>query len=443
MHLAVVLGAGFSKAVHPAFPTVDELGELVRARVPKALSSAPRVFSGGAFERWLSRIAEPQPDLGVAENLGNARDFQIVTEVIHEQMVSIEAQAIREPIPWWLLRFIGVLHATRATVVTFNYDTLIEGAAARTFDHRLSQGLNAYSITDGIPPTPPMAGMIGPTITPSFRVLKLHGSVDTYWVPGDATGATITRVTDPVWAPNGGMSSQTLNIARQAPGRVPFVVPPASAKSAFFANPITRQLWRTAAQRLAACDQIAVIGYSVPLTDIVATAMLVDAQRASGARVDIVNPNPRPVIQRLVDDAGIPAEAVRETATTCEVYVDQLERQVSALACRSMWSELRSSLPLAVAGFGTIRPVTGMQVAGAEVHLRLAGPQTREEGIDTSHWLRSDILLATIADSHADAVAVEVDSEVARVIDHYLWPYPEHGHALAMLVPSATRLPGE
>jgi hypothetical protein len=339
------------------------------------------------------------------------------------------------------LRFIGLLHTTRATVATFNYDTLIEGAAARTFDQQLGQMINTFSITDGIPATP-SPGMFGPTMTPSFRLLKLHGSVDTYWVPGDLAGATILRVTDSVWVPGGGMSNPNLNIARLAPGRVPFVVPPASAKSAFFANPITRQLWRTAAQGLAMCDRIVVIGYSVPPTDIVASAMLVDAQRINDACIDVVNPDPDPVIQHLVTDAGVPARQVRLAASSCEEYVDQLERQVSLDAGNAIQFTLRVSRPLAVAGMaGQVRPVLGLRRVGGEVHLDVAEPVTREEGLDTGSWIKSNCLIEVLEQSGAEHMSVVINGENALVIDHYVWPNPEADRAFVVLGPSAIRLP--
>jgi len=438
--LAVILGAGFSKAINPEFPTVDELGELVRAQVPAAFATAPPKFVGGSFERWLSRIAEPQPDLSEVDNLGNARDFQLVTASIHEQMVGIEGRVFQRRIPWWLLRFIGLLHATRATVVTFNYDTLIEGAAARTFDQQLGQMLNTFSLTDGIPATP--GGMFGPIWTPSFRLLKLHGSVDTYWVLGDIAGATILRVVDSSWHTGGGMSNTNLNLARAAPGRVPFVLPPASAKSAFFTNPITRQLWRTAAQELGACDQIVVLGYSVPLTDLVASAMLVDAQRISGASIDIVNPCPDPVIQRLISDAGVPAPMVRKAAASCEEFIDQLEREVSEVARASIQGALRELRHLAVAGMvGQIRPVVGLRVVGGEIQLDLAEPVTRGSGLDTSSWTTSASLLDVFQRSGAERISVATNGESAYVINHYIWPSPNVDGGLLVLEPSAIRVP--
>ncbi|MHB1009915.1 MAG: hypothetical protein ACYC1E_11915 [Propionibacteriaceae bacterium] len=439
MTLGVILGAGFSKAVNPSFPLVDELGEQVRDKVPDALTSAPPKFVGGAFERWLSRIAEPQPDLSDAANLGNARDFAVVTTAIHELMVNIEAEVFRTEIPWWLLRLVGLLHAERATVVTFNYDTVIEAVAARAPHYGDSANLTTYSLTDGIPPTPPTTGMHGPSFTHTFRLLKLHGSLDTYWVRGDSAGTSITRVADSIWAPNLGMNHPNLNIARRAPGRVPFIVPPASAKSAFFANPITRQLWQTASQRLSGCDQIAVIGYSIPMTDIVASAMLVTAQKASGARIDIVNPRPDPVRDLLVD-GSVPAAAVRIASDSCEGYVDQLERQVSASATAAIKSARAKSRPLTVAGpAGTVWPVVGLDVRGSDIDLRIADSQNEVALRDTSTWKTSTELFEALERSRAEHLTVTVKGERAHVLSYVA---PISGlEDLAILVPTAVRLP--
>jgi hypothetical protein len=437
--LGVILGAGFSKAVDPSFPLVDELGELVRKWSPDALASAPRKFVDGSFERWLSRIAEPQPDLNDAANLGNARDFAVVTTAIHEIMTNIEADVFRTEIPWWLLRFAGLLHAERATVATFNYDTVIEAAAARAPRYGNSANLNTYSLTDGIPPTPPATGMFGPSFTETFRLLKLHGSLDTYWVRGDSAGTSITRVTDSIWGPNLGMSSPNLNITRRAPGRVPFIVPPASAKSAFFTNPITRQLWQTAAQRLAACDQIAVIGYSIPMTDIVASAMLITAQRARGACVDIVNPRPD-AIRDLLVDGGVPPADVRIASKSCEGYVDQLEHQVSGPATAAIKPALAESRPLTVAGAaGTVWPVVGLDVIGTDIDLGIADSQNEVALRDTRNWKTSTELLEALERSRAVHLTVTVNGESAHVLDYVA---PVSGLTdFAVLVPTAVRLP--
>lgn len=436
----MILGAGFSKAVDPRFPLVDELGELVRRTAPGALASAPPKFVGGSFERWLSRIAEPQPDLDDAANLGNARDFEVVTTAIHEIMVNVETDVFRTKIPWWLLRFAGLLHAERAAVVTFNYDTVIEAVATRTLRYGTPGTLNAYSLTDGIPQTPQANGLtFGHTFVETFRLLKLHGSLDTYWVRGDAAGTSITRVADSYWVPDMGMSSPNLNVARNAPGRVPFIVPPASAKSAFFANPITRQLWQTAAQRLAACDQIAVIGYSIPMTDIVASAMLAAAQRASGARIDIVNRRPAPV-SKLLETTGVRSADVRIASRSCKGYVDQLERLVSGPATAAIKPKLAEPFPLVVAGAdSTVWPVVSLDVRGSEIHLAVADCENEVAVRDTSTWKRSTELLAVLERSRAEHLTVTINGESADLLD-YVAPV-SHLTDFKVLVPTAVRLP--
>lgn len=440
MTLGVVLGAGFSKAVDSRLPLVDELGELVRERVPRALEGAPPRFIGGSFERWLSRIAEPQPDLDDAANLQNARDFVLVTTAIHEIMVDIEAEIFQSEIPWWLLRFVGLLHRQRATVVTFNYDTVIEAVAARTTRYGESANLNTFSVTDGLPPTPPAAGMYGPLYTATFRLLKLHGSLDTYWVRGDTAGTSITRVGEAIWARARTLGGSAQDVARRAPGRVPFIVPPASAKSAFFANPITRELWRTAAARLARCDRIVVMGYSMPLTDIVASAMLAAAQRRGAAPIEIVNPSPDGVRDALLA-SGVRGADVRAVSSSCESYVDELECRIGAEATSALRMELKDPRPLTVAGAGeTVWPVVGFGVDGEELSLEV-GSQEREVQLrDTSSWKTSAELLRVLERSGARRIVVTVDGETAHVLE---CTQPRTGLTdFLVLVPSAIRLTG-
>ncbi len=436
MTLGVVLGAGFSKAVDAAFPLVDELGELVRGLVPEAMSSAPPRFLGGSFERWLSRIAEPQPDLDDVANLANARDFARVTSAIHRVMVSIEATVFAGDIPWWLLRLVRILHELRATVVTFNYDTLVEAAAARVLRYGQHGVLNTDSLTDGIPPTPPVPGQYGPVTVETFRLLKLHGSLDTYWVPGDAAGTSILRAAGSIWAPGAGIADQGARIARNAPGRVPFIVPPASAKSAFFANPITRQLWQTARERLAQCDEIAVLGYSMPMTDLVATAMIVEAQKVSGAHVSIVNPSPEPV-SRTLCAGGVDAAGVSVAAESCEGYVDELERRLSAAALKKLKVALGDARPLVVAGAGTVLPVIALREAGSAIHLEVGAHEQEVQLRDTSTWIASSALLHALERTGARHVTVTVEGETAHVLGCVL-PV-SHLTDFLVLDPSAVR----
>ncbi len=163
----------------------------------------------------------------------------------------------------------------------------------------------------------------------TLRLLKLHGSIDSYWVQGDSSGATINRWDSlgewmqPV-PPNEALRHQVL------PGRSPFVVPPAAAKSSFYNNPITRELWQTAAVKLEAADVISLIGYSIPPTDLVASGMLSERVIGRGARVEVVNLEPEPIVRRL-QDLGVKESLVEvyEGPQSVQRFVAHLESESS------------------------------------------------------------------------------------------------------------------
>ncbi|MEV4544733.1 hypothetical protein [Micromonospora echinaurantiaca] len=333
MQTVFVLGAGFSRAVSAAMPLTDELGEVVRDRLPEARARSPRGFTGGYFEAWLSRLAEPQPDLTSAANAANHALFLQVAEEIHRIMQERELQVLLGTPPWWLQRLVGVMHATRSPVVTFNYDTLIERTVAYlglSDWGRESTTVKASNLVRDIPPAPRRGGFLHDPGSQSLRLLKLHGSLDNYWVPGDVSGATIQRL------PLAGTWGEPVPVdeqerREQLPGREPFIVPPAAAKSAFYNNPISRELWQSTARALAGAARVSLIGYSLPPTDLVSSGMLTDALTRDDVIVDVVNPYPKGVADRLAA-LGVPQSCIRCTDGTSavETYIAELERHVGS-----------------------------------------------------------------------------------------------------------------
>lgn len=433
----MVLGAGFSKAIDHTLPLVDELGELVRTEVPEAFSGAPAKFAGGSFERWLSRIAEPQPDLDDASNLANARDFVLVTAAMRKVLVAVQDEVLCARVPWWLLKFVGAMHYAQSTVVTFNYDTLVEAVADGSPRYEQAMNMraaNVEAITDGFPPLMGRAYENGGS-TETFRLLKLHGSLDTFWVRGDSTGTSIIRVPVGSWGLGLAPTRLRPNLDRLAPGRVPFIVPPASAKSAFFANPVTRQLWQTAAKRLGRCDEIALMGYSIPATDIVASHMLVAARAQRGAKVNIVNPDPEPVRRTLVD-AGVPGAAISSYAT-CGAYADELDRRLGVDAMPVINSSLVDESLVAVAASGMqVRPVVGARGDGGVLWLQVGELQDMYGARDSRSWFTSSRLAAMIQSSSARYLAVDVDGEACSVVTSVP---ASPGVGVTVLVPTAVR----
>lgn len=303
MKRAAILGAGFSRAIAGLMPITDELGQQTLERLRRSgVDLTARPFSGDGFEAWLSRLAEPQPDLTTAENLRNQATFFQVSGTLCDVILTSQMGVIHSALPWWLQCLVGCYRYSNTTAATFNYDQLLEYAleAANLRDKENRPVRYDDALLFGPQPVVERTGglMYGSEPAETFQILKLHGSVDSYWVPGDTSGASIARWDSKArWGnafiPGPKKRQQLL------PGRETFVIPPAAAKSSFYANPVSRELWQQASQALSDATHVDLVGYSVPMTDLVTAGMLGDRLRESDAVVTVVNLDPGPVIDAL------------------------------------------------------------------------------------------------------------------------------------------------
>ena len=128
----LILGAGFSKAVHQALPITDELGERVRVRLSRRdREKLPRGrFRGGRFEEWLSYLAEDQPHLAEDRAFEDQALLRRVTQAVRDVLSEAQADALRSGGPGWLFELLSVLCISRATVISLNYDNLVECGVA-------------------------------------------------------------------------------------------------------------------------------------------------------------------------------------------------------------------------------------------------------------------------------------------------------------------------
>jgi len=334
----LVLGAGFSHSLSELMPVTDGLGTEVvsRAVATCGLSgfNLPDHFTCGSFEAWLSRIAEAQPDLTPSENSWNRYVFDLCSKFLAEVLAECVKNSTEAVIGnSWLLDLLHALHATRATVITFNQDVLVElavnAAGIASWDRRNwrpgnpQPGIGRNDVLGGVPARPP-GWLPWEPPRPSFRLLKLHGSTNWFWQPGDFSGATTVTWTLPGEdATDETDLEATEERSRALLGRVPMIVPPSAAKSMFYKSPLLTKLWQDARGALQiAAGSIYLVGYSLPLTDLVTVGMLRETIGSDGGNsavpVTVINPDPAPVVQALTY-AGV-AEARISTIATVDAF---------------------------------------------------------------------------------------------------------------------------
>ena len=307
-----MIGAGFSKAISEEMPVLSELGDDIvarfarDARLRRMLSRRDQRSIGdgrvplGNVELWLSSLAAEQPFLSRSENLQRRALFMEIAIQIAESIDERTIRATQNPLPDWLLRMLSIWHYGRSTVLTFNYDLLIESALAFA---RLPGGpgsgvVQPTHITGDLPPEFPEKGFYADEQHDTFTLRKLHGSTNWYGRSSSTDLFSIFRIDHlvPLWGEQPAVQRPAVRALVQGNERM--LLPPVADKTASYANPTTSALWRAAHNAIAEAPELVLIGYSVPLTDSSVLALLDDALRPR-TPVTVVDRDAGAVMERL------------------------------------------------------------------------------------------------------------------------------------------------
>lgn len=284
---------------------MSELSRAVRARSDERgtpLPSATEAF-GEDIERWLSYLAEPLPWLDEPATLRNRAAFADVSRAIDELLTERQERVVRSPKPAWLSDLVGFWNRSESTVITFNYDVLVEAAAMDVLDRVRYSWSSLYRV----PVTPAasrIAAVHGDSGPAPFSLLKLHGSVTWYWSRSSADA------NDPIfdiglrggWSLEGVTSFYAEHLPSLVADKVPMVIPPTASKSRFYENALIRSQWHQAAKALECADELVIIGYSLPQSDLIVRALLATALN-NKAVVSLVDQDLR-LADRAVDVLG-------------------------------------------------------------------------------------------------------------------------------------------
>ncbi|WP_396599860.1 SIR2 family protein [Frigoribacterium sp. R86507] len=281
MKKVVVLGAGFSRAISERMPLMVDLRDQFESR----LHLRDTVFEpfGDDVEAWLAYLASDQPWLSDSENQGNRALFSKAIDVLYDVIIKAQEHADQTQ-PSWLDRMSWQWSHENVTVLTFNYDTLLESAFTRVGWAHTASAFYAAPLTERHPIGSSGFLSEAPPRRRVPTVLKLHGSVN-WWHGGSNAPLTEQMVYNP--RPHARTRSEFLFADLQ-----PFLVPPTSIKNSYYGRSGLVTQWRLAAQALRAADQVDIIGYSFPASDLPTRTFLSSTIRPD-ARLRVIDPFPR------------------------------------------------------------------------------------------------------------------------------------------------------
>jgi len=299
MNRVFVLGAGFSKAINTVMPVLGELQTRVQDKLnARGIEISDDLEAIGDLERWLSLLAEPAPWLSPPEQLSDTALFLHVSQAIHDVVNDDQERAATGLAPDWLQALVRHWHDTGAPVITFNYDCLVELAY---LDMMPESGTYWPWDLYAIPITPAWvrAGGGARQRPQSFRLLKLHGSLG-WWYSGPEAPES-----DPIywmgWDGHFGQGTRQLWAEFGGDGlvsdKIPMIVPPAATKAPFYKNRLLASQWAQAAEALHDAEELVLMGYSAPATDLTVTTLI--ATNFKGRAIVPVN-----IDRSIIDSAG-------------------------------------------------------------------------------------------------------------------------------------------
>lgn len=280
-----ILGAGFSKAIYDGMPTMGELSSAVLENQKKFDLPIPDALYdlGNNIELWMTYLSESQPWLKAHDNDFNKSIAGQLRKQIKEIIDHRTTTAAQSNPSSWLNCLIRSWHEQHATIITLNYDTLVERASREL---QITAKIKRILAEQMYPPyftdiaSRSGDGLWSKERFDTFLYLKLHGSVNWYYSGRDNFyGETIFYADVPPLGSD--QSAQEKKLRLLSKDKETLIIPPVNEKTTYFNNETVRGLWNDASVALSNATQVFVMGYSLPDSDI-------------GMRLFLINNQPRP-----------------------------------------------------------------------------------------------------------------------------------------------------
>ncbi len=285
MNVVVMIGAGFSKAFSPHMPLMSELAPVARKAVSKTYPvdrlTIPSCYMDDA-ELLMSYLHQEHPWKSPDIKLIEKACFLAATSTISGYITDAEEKAFKSDLPDWLMSFVRWLDDTQCSVITTNYDTVIERAAYLTLDI-WTPNLHPVSLTNAW-------GRLGTAILggppkDTFKLVKLHGSTNWYCTGQKGDPAIYYSA----------VSNRLPSLDHQQDRKsvvdlIPLIMPPVFDKSSWSSqSSLIDRVWHDAYNELLQENQVCVLGCSFPDTDLPIRSLISSACRHSSKSVHVAN----------------------------------------------------------------------------------------------------------------------------------------------------------
>jgi hypothetical protein len=320
--VVVVLGAGASisematTAATPLLPTdanfLATAKECASAKYRAMKSAFDAVWKGD--EPWPIQHQRMESlfssaFLRVQQTSGRSKDgraarslYDSLVEMLRETLSDTTGKA--RPVQHMeFLRTIAGCSPKSLDIVSFKYDVLgdrglLDGARANQWDWSHSDGY-------GLQPK----NQSRPKGKSSYRLLKLHGSMDWYIPTPGRARADVYAKTIPVYVPNPATNPSTPawqrrqhRLGHSSNTIFPLMVPPVFEKGHQIVG-VLRDVWEQAAEALSRATIVFIWGYSLPVTDYHAEILFAQSARRAKFTLIAINPD-REALGRVTDVCG-------------------------------------------------------------------------------------------------------------------------------------------
>ncbi len=282
-----LVGAGLSRSISRHMPLMRDLIPAARKAIGRRSGRLPRILPllGEDIEMWLSYLSQPHPWLDPERALYHQSVFTELSRVLAREILLHQNKATAKGPPKWLALLVEKWCDHRSAVMSLNYDTLLE-KAFWSVGHSPFHVLYQVPILDiGVRTGESRYGGTNPDR--SYRLFKLHGSVDWYYSGPAGHDETVFHAHFSLnWVPD-----SPNEISARVGGLVPMLVPPVTAKDAYFTNDRLREQWLLAGRALGSARRLFLLGYSLPPSDQMMRLFLASSE--SIEEVYVINRSPQ------------------------------------------------------------------------------------------------------------------------------------------------------